>query len=142
MQHLWLCIFTHQIKQTEYEKTTLEQEEHYSKQQWVQPWALEKQHSLLDVCNPIQSIKPLTTNTALWLMDGEKIKTESSSIQVSEFKHVNRNDSMKMPLQILHKDKEASWVYDVWIKNDLKFHKAVTKKHFDSLIILKHMVSS
>lgn len=53
MQHLWLCSLTHQIKQTEYEKATLEQEEDYSKQ-WVQPQALEKQHSLLHVCIPIQ----------------------------------------------------------------------------------------
>lgn len=78
MQHLWLCSLTHQIKQTEYAKTTLEQEENSSKQ-WVQPRALQKCHSLLAVCILIQSIKPLTTNTALWLMGGEKIKTESSS---------------------------------------------------------------
>lgn len=36
------------------------------------------------------------TNTALWLKGGgEKVKTESSGLQVSEFKRMNQNKSMK-----------------------------------------------
>lgn len=127
MQHLWLCSLTHHIKQTEWAKTTLEREENPSKQ-WVQPRALQKCHSLLDVCIPIQSIKPLTTNTAPWLMGGEKIKTESSNIWCQ-----SSNTWLKMIPWKCHfkyftnKDNEASWVYDVQIKNELKFQKAVTK---------------
>lgn len=53
-------------------------------------------NGVLGVRIPIQSIKPLTTNTALWLRGGEKMKTESSSrtgvrVQAHESKWFHEN---------------------------------------------------